>query len=286
MNLSSANITNHRRALWSDSELGRWGVCLLVVLALHIGAFATFEMWKTEADHNALLSAAVMIDLPPLPGPAGDGAGGESSSRLRTLHPTQAPKPRPQVRNHTHFHPLVRLRDKIDQMLKPPPKETELEKPAAVLPSAKPISSAVIQPDGIPSASEAGNAGSGGAGGVGGNSSVPCCGNGNSDSVGFGEGGPKTWEGLLLAQLQEHKRYPPSARERGEEGIAYLRFALNRAGKVLSFSLEKSSGFSDLDQETLDLIQRSQPLPPPPAAVKGNVVELVVPVKFQLQQEE
>jgi periplasmic protein TonB len=104
--------------------------------------------------------------------------------------------------------------------------------------------------------------------------------------VGFGQGGAVTWQGLLLAHLEAHKRYPPSAQERAEQGVAYLRFAMDRQGKVLSFRLEKSSGFADLDQETLDLIQRSQPLPPPPATITGSVIELVVPVQFELQQSD
>jgi periplasmic protein TonB len=104
--------------------------------------------------------------------------------------------------------------------------------------------------------------------------------------VGLGQDGPATWQRLLLADLEAHKRYPLDARERGEQGVVYLRFAMDRHGKVLSFGLEQSSGFDALDQETLNLIQRSQPLPPPPATVTGDTIELVVPVQFQLQQDD
>jgi protein TonB len=51
---------------------------------------------------------------------------------------------------------------------------------------------------------------------------------------------------------------------------------------VLSARIEKSSGVESLDQETLALIQRAQPLPKPPAEMPGNPIELVVPIEFSL----
>ena len=73
------------------------------------------------------------------------------------------------------------------------------------------------------------------------------------------------------------------AQQRREQGVAYLRFTLNRAGMVLRFALERGSGHELLDQEALALIQRAQPLPAPPSEIGRETLELVVPLRFHLR---
>ncbi len=92
-----------------------------------------------------------------------------------------------------------------------------------------------------------------------------------------------TWQGRLLGRLEQFKRYPSMAQYRRQEGVVYLRFSMDRTGKVLSARIEKSSGIDVLDQETLALIHRAEPLPPPPPEVPGDPIELVVPVQFYLR---
>jgi protein TonB len=88
---------------------------------------------------------------------------------------------------------------------------------------------------------------------------------------------------LLLAQLNRAKRYPPLAQRRRAQGVAYLRFTMDRSGKVLAAQLERSSGHSDLDEEVLALIKRVDPLPPFPPEMTHGQLELVVPVQFSLR---
>jgi len=92
--------------------------------------------------------------------------------------------------------------------------------------------------------------------------------------------GKPTWQGLVLAALDKVKRYPRAAHFARQQGVPYIRFTMDRLGKVLSVSLERSSGFRSLDQEALSLPKRAQPLPKPPEDVKGETIELVVPVEF------
>jgi len=91
---------------------------------------------------------------------------------------------------------------------------------------------------------------------------------------------PDTWQGHVLARLGKFRRYPTGARNRHEEGVPYIRFTMDRNGMVLSSTLERSSGFADLDREAVRLPKRAQPLPKPPPAVVGDTIELVVPVEF------
>ncbi|WP_206239607.1 energy transducer TonB family protein [Novosphingobium terrae] len=92
--------------------------------------------------------------------------------------------------------------------------------------------------------------------------------------------GPDTWEGRVLMQLSKKRHYPMGAMARHEQGVPYIRFVMDRQGKVLSVSLERSSGVSELDREALSLPKRAQPLPKPPEDRPGETLELVVPVEF------
>ncbi|SFG34446.1 protein TonB [Novosphingobium sp. CF614] len=95
--------------------------------------------------------------------------------------------------------------------------------------------------------------------------------------------GPDTWEGRVLAALNKHRRYPRFAMARRQQGMPWVRFVIDRDGKVLSVSLERSSGFPDLDREALALPKRAQPLPKPPNDRQGDTIELVAPVEFFLK---
>src|ERR1019366_9231926 len=50
------------------------------------------------------------------------------------------------------------------------------------------------------------------------------------------------WRDLLLARLQQNKRYPADARARGEQGVVMLSFTVDRSGHVLARSIARSSG--------------------------------------------
>lgn len=90
----------------------------------------------------------------------------------------------------------------------------------------------------------------------------------------------RTWEGLLLAHLEQRKRYPAEARARRLQGVAYVRFSMDRQGRVLSAELERSSGHPTLDREAVALLRRAQPLPKPPPEVTGAHISLSVPIEF------
>lgn len=92
-----------------------------------------------------------------------------------------------------------------------------------------------------------------------------------------------SFEALLLAHLEKHKRYPPEARMRRQQGVSYLYFVMDRQGRVLNHKLQRSSGSSFLDDEVLALIQRAQPLPPIPADRPEDQLEFIVPIQFSIR---
>jgi len=93
---------------------------------------------------------------------------------------------------------------------------------------------------------------------------------------------PDSWEARILARLNSRRRYPGGSIARREQGIPYIRFVMDRDGKVLSSRLERSSGFPDLDREAVTLPKRASPLPKPPDDKPGDTLEMVVPVEFFL----
>jgi protein TonB len=89
------------------------------------------------------------------------------------------------------------------------------------------------------------------------------------------------YRAALSAWLESHKRYPDSARQRGEEGRAVLRFRVDRSGRVLTYALASSTGYPDLDA-AIDAMMRGATLPPFPADMTASDVEVSVTVRFSL----
>jgi protein TonB len=90
-----------------------------------------------------------------------------------------------------------------------------------------------------------------------------------------------TWRSQIVTILEHNKRYPPEARSRGEQGVTKLAFSIDQAGHLLSSRIVASSGSAALDAETLALVQRAQPFPPPPPELAGS--ELTVPLRFNIR---
>lgn len=89
------------------------------------------------------------------------------------------------------------------------------------------------------------------------------------------------WESQVLAHLERFRRYPARARAAREQGVVYVRFTMDRAGRVLSSAVVRKSGSAALDRAALDTLARAQPLPAIPAD-RPEVIELTVPVEFFL----
>ena len=86
-----------------------------------------------------------------------------------------------------------------------------------------------------------------------------------------------TWRSQVMGHLNRFKREPAGARS---GSVAQVAFAIDRAGRVLSASLVKSSGDSALDREATSLPRRASPVPAPPESVGGGSIRITVPVSF------
>lgn len=97
-------------------------------------------------------------------------------------------------------------------------------------------------------------------------------------------GPPADFIGRLRAKLERAKVYPRAAQMRRQEGVTHLRFTMDRGGKVLAWTIERSSGFPALDTEVEAMLQRAQPLPALPEDMPDQQLELIVPVQFFLRE--
>lgn len=244
-------------ARWGDMP-GRkrlWCAAAATILALHCGA-ALALIWRAdqETPPPSVPAAAMMIDLEPLP-------------------PAPPPQSRPQAEPPRVEPEKLDLKpvEKAEAVLpKPQPKPKPRPQPKVEIPpepkpqpTAKPEEN--TQPQVTPAAAQKADAPTPAAPPAPPSNAVP------------------TWQGALRAHLEKHKRYPSSAQARRQEGVVYVRFAMNREGMVLWSKLERGSGTARLDDEAVELVSRAQPLPPPPADVPGDAVEIVAPVQFFLR---
>lgn len=95
---------------------------------------------------------------------------------------------------------------------------------------------------------------------------------------------PASWQSRVLGHLAHFKRYPGDARQRKRAGAAWVRFQVDGDGKLLASELVTSSGTVLLDREALQVLQRAQPLPAPPASVlHQGTVTVTLPVSFKLE---
>jgi periplasmic protein TonB len=150
-----------------------------------------------------------------------------------------------------------------------PPKEPVEEKPeekieapsdVAMLPEPKPEPPKVVQEDTPPPVPTA----------------APT--EGRQDTSGFNP--LPAWQKEINKILEKNKRYPSQVRSQRQRMVTRVAFNMDRQGKVTSARVVASSGSSAFDQAALELIQRAQPYPPPPAILPGAEIPVIVPVWF------
>ncbi|WP_308720699.1 energy transducer TonB [Komagataeibacter xylinus] len=249
-----------------------WGASLLVVL----GGLAGATWWVTRHRPPAMPvpeapPAAIAIDLAPepvaIPAPPTDAPPGP----MQVLsQPDPMPQPPPEITappSPAPSPPVVVPREEDHQI---PPKRKRPPPPVKDAPhNRRPPATATTEPQHIvapPATAQA----------------APTPG---ADPDHATQALP-TWQAALLARLEHYKRYPAQAQAGRQEGVALLHFAMDRQGHVLSARIERSAGHALLDAETLALLGRAQPLPLPPAEVRGDPIVLSVPVEFHLDQDQ
>jgi protein TonB len=106
-------------------------------------------------------------------------------------------------------------------------------------------------------------------------------------SLGTGESAVRervTWEKELAAHFNRYKRYPVERAAQAAEVV--VSFVLDRMGHVVSWNLVRSSGDTAFDNEALSMLQRSDPVPPPPPLVADQGLSFTLPVIFHVKPQK
>jgi len=243
------------------AEFIRWSACAAAVLAVHAIVVAALAARSDYADLEAG-APVVMLELSPIPiaapAPPTDLAPGplqpspEAQERLRQEAEPKPPDPEPMPEAPPAVSPAVSV---------PPPEPKPKEKTEAKV-EQKPVEAAPVPTAPIQAETPAPRPAS------------PALGtNARTAAAEIA-----SWQRALVAQLQRHKRYPPHAN--GERGVASIEFTVDRRGHVVSSKLVRSSGSAVLDAETLALIRRADPFPPPPPGLADSQLSFLVLIRY------
>ena len=87
------------------------------------------------------------------------------------------------------------------------------------------------------------------------------------------------WVGQIVARLEERK--PDRQHSVKRPVTVELGFVVDRAGRLLSKQLARSSGDPAIDAEAIAVLDRAAPFPPMPAALPGDHLVFTVPLRFR-----
>jgi protein TonB len=251
-------------------DLWRWALCGLIVVAAHAGLVGSYLLLAPPPEEGSPQGPSVIIELAPLPvapnSPVDLAPGPEmveSPAQTQQQTPTEPEKaePMPSIQAPAEVtlpppveKPVEKRQVEEPEVKKPDATKAEEMAPAPVT-TANPRSDQQVAP--VARAPSPGSAES--------NAAI------------------QSWRSLMVARLQQAKRYPATAEARREQGVVTLSFSVDRNGRVLSRHIAKSSGHASLDEEVLALVMRAQPLPPFPPAMTQAIVNLAVPIRFSLR---
>lgn len=251
-----------------------WGLGLFFAVGVHIGMAASVITWNTNSTPPPAPPPAVLIELAALPAAPPEPKPEPEETKSESKPPKVKPPPKPELKPKPEPAPV---KPPPPQEVKPEPEPVpEIEsavEPEVALP--KPVQEKTPPPEPVSKPLPPKTTAS---------PTEP------SKTEPMPEISPmqraqamQSWNAILLAHLSRYKHYPSSAKRRQHEGVAYLRFVMDREGRVLSARIKRSSSYALLDEEAKAMVKRAEPLPPPPPEVSGERIVLVVPVEFFLR---
>ncbi|MBQ3690423.1 MAG: TonB family protein [Bacteroidales bacterium] len=86
--------------------------------------------------------------------------------------------------------------------------------------------------------------------------------------------------------IAENVRYPEEAKNNNEQGTVYVRFIVDKTGKVTEPSIVRGSGSESLDNEAIRVINTLPDFIPGRQRGQNVAVRLVTPIKFALVSDE
>lgn len=253
--------------MWSASR--DWEISVAAALLCHAGLLYGFQIALRPLATPEPRIVIEMALVPP-PGDAKDGAPGRALVEAPLAAMTSAPPRAAEVRPP----------DRASRPLPPKPRRAPMPVPAAVpAPAEAPLRTETPAPV-VTTAPQPGSgapAGTGGRGAAGGS-------DGRSSETGSGSGtGPAALGVRATPRYRTNPApiYPALARSRRQEGLVLVRVSVTAEGRPSRIELERSSGFSALDEAALEAV-REWEFEPARVGARAVSSEIQVPVRFQL----
>jgi len=262
-------------------DILRWGACFVLVLCFHAaGAMALLARWNANDDLVAN-APVITIELAPLPvAPETKPSEAPPGPQQSEAEPPPEPEPvKPVEKAELEALPEPKTKAKPEPKPEKPLAKLELPTDLAVTPPPRPKEKEKAQEKKKPHHRRASL------------ESAPSAAERKAERAaapapGAASHNPRavpSWKSALVAQLERSKRYPAEARARGEQGTAELAFSVDRRGGVHHARIIRSSGSPLLDRETLAMIERAAPLPPPPPEMSGAQISIAVPIRYNIR---
>lgn len=252
----------------------RWCACFAIAIGVHAaGAAALLARWN-DNDNLVANAPVIMIDLAPMavaPQTTPTEVPPDKVASKQQIEPDPAPEKPPEMTEVEPEKPVEKVEPqpepetKAELAMLPPPKPPEIEKPVEDKKKEvkkKPrrhVASLASAPSAADQRAD--------------RAAAPVPGANAHDPNAM-----RNWTSQLVAQIERHKRYPSEAR--GASGKAMVSFSVDRSGGVHHARVVRSSGDSVLDRDAVAWVERSQPLPPPPADQHGSQFPVVVPLRY------
>jgi protein TonB len=250
-----------------DSELRRYGLAAAAIVLVHVlGATVAFS-WFSHRETEGIVLSAITVDM--MPAPAAEQIQTQDIAPGPDMVESEAPLPEPPKPQEVveeqlpptpvQPSPVVAAPPKMEQKAKPEPvKQKAVQREVRTTAKKPPAQRTAAAPK---------------AERVGREAPAPASGANSAAAA-------ASYRSMISAHLQRYKRYPTSAEANRERGVAMVSFVVARNGRVTSSRLSKSSGFSSLDQETMALIQRAQPLPAFLPEMQQSAMSFTLPYSF------
>ncbi len=268
----------------------RWISSGAIIVAAHAGLIATGVALQRSSDAAGVSIPAIMVDMAPAPAapqinPNDVAPGPEMEQAEETAETPPEPvkqaaveeqiAPTPPVENPEVEAPPEQKQAAVNP--EPEPQVTpELPEPPLPEPKPEPVKQVKKQVKKKPPAPRT--------------TSAPAAERVAAQAASMATAGAAaaaaalpTYRDRLAAHLQRYKQYPNEAKSSGRQGVAMLSFTVSRSGQVLSSRLARSSGVDALDDETLAMIRRAQPLPSFPPEMTQASLSFTVPVRFSIR---
>lgn len=278
-------------SLTDRSATARWIASAAFIVAAHAGVIAAGVALQQETENAGVAIPAIMVDMAPAPSapqvnPADAAPGPEMEQAEESAE--KPPEPVKQAAIEEQITPTPPVEkpeveappEKQVALPTPPPPEPQVTpeppKPEPVKEPVKPEVKKLKKPNNRPPAPRT--------------TSAPAAERVTSQAASMATAGAAaaaaalpSYRDRLAAHLQRYKQYPSEAKSEGRQGVAMLSFTVNRHGQVLSSRLARSSGVGALDEETLAMIRRAQPLPAFPPEMTQASLSFTVPVRFSIR---